>query len=78
MPIELGYSWFSAKCIKVQRFLIFTQGIDITRYMASFEEHLLVNLRRWGKKEGSETIGANVNSREGNNPEIKLRSIIKN
>lgn len=63
---------------KYSVFIGFIQGIDITRYMASPEEHLLVNLRRWRNNKGSETIGANVNSQEGNNPDIKLRSKIKN
>jgi len=51
MPIELGYSWFSAKCIQVQRLFNFTQGIDITRYMASHRGTSFSKPQKMGKKE---------------------------
>jgi len=49
MPIELGYSWFSAKCIKVQRLFSFPRVLILLDTWPHIEEHLLVNLRRWAK-----------------------------
>lgn len=63
---------------KCSVYLFFPRVLILLDPWPHLEEHLLVNLRRWAKRISSETIGANVFSREGNNPEIKLRSKIKN
>jgi hypothetical protein len=74
MPIERGDSWFSPKCIEVQRHLFSCAGRALDGLGAlpgyqnqpNSEWHLM--------KGGSETAGDKLGRRKGNSPDPLLRS----
>ena len=75
MPIELGDSWFSPKCIEVQ-----PQGISLGgRALDGLENEKLTKLNQTANAKAlnprSETVGDKLHDREGNSPDHQLRSL---
>ena len=75
MPIELGNSWFSPKCIEVQPQELVNggralDGLGRRDLSDSNQTTNAINLNP-----GSETAGDKLRSREGNSPDHQLRSL---
>jgi hypothetical protein len=74
MPIERGDSWFSPKCIEVQRRLFSCAGraLDGLGALPGYQNQPNSEWRM--TKGGSETAGDKLGRREGNSPDPLLRS----
>ena len=75
-PIKIGYSWFSAKSISVERTSFLARG----RALNGLGWHLLDQPQ--GNSEyrlilfvQTDFLGAKIQSREGNSPDRTLRSL---
>jgi hypothetical protein len=76
MPIEPGASWFSPKCIEVQRRIYLTGGRALIRCGLHIEVPNRNKLRiPVMSLSGSETVGAKIHRQEGNSPDHRLRSL---
>ncbi len=75
MPIERGDSWFSPKCIEVQRHLLSVAGRALDGLGASPGYQNQPNSEWRQRKSGSETAGDKLGRREGNSPDRLLRSL---
>ena len=74
MPIERGDSWFSPKCIEVQRRLFYVAGRALNG-LGAFPGYQNQSNSEWHHiKGGSETAGDKLGRREGNSPDLLLRS----
>ena len=74
MPIERGDSWFSPKCIEVQRRSFAVAGRALNG-LGAFPGYQSQSNSEWQKlKGGSETAGDKLGRREGNSPDPLLRS----
>src|SRR5918911_4080779 len=74
MPIERGDSWFSPKCIEVQRRLFSGAGRALDGLGASPGYQSQPNSEWYLTKDGSETAGDKLGRRKGNSPDPLLRS----
>ncbi len=75
MPIELGDSWFSPKCIEVQP-PVFNGGgraLDGLGGPKPTKPNQTANAAV--SKPGSEAVGDKLHCREGNNPDRQLRPL---
>jgi len=74
MPIEHGDSWFSPKCIEVQRYLFCVAGraLDGLGALPGYQNQ--PNSEWQYTKDSSETAGDKLGRREGNSPDPLLRS----
>ena len=75
MPIERGDSWFSPKCIEVQRRLFTFAGRALDGLGALPGYQPQPNSEWHMIKGGSETVGDKLHCREGNSPDPLLRSL---
>ena len=74
MPIERGDSWFSPKCIEVQRRLFCRAG-RVLDGLGALPGYRNQPNREWrDTKIGSETAGDKLGRRKGNSPDPLLRS----
>ena len=74
MPIERGDSWFSPKCIEVQRRLFTRAGRALDGLGALPGYQTQPNSEWYELKDGSETAGDKLGRRKGNSPDPLLRS----
>ena len=75
MPIELGDSWFSPKCIEVQpRDTTAAGGRALNGLGAKCWLPTPNKLRMPAAENVSETAGAKLRRRKGNSPDHRLRS----
>ena len=75
MPIELGDSWLSPKCIKVQPQGVAT-GVELLEGMSGPQGYcFLPNSEYRGAIFGSEQAGVSSVVQEGNSPDHQLRSL---
>jgi hypothetical protein len=74
MPIELGDSWFSPKCIEVQPQTLSFGGraLDGLGGLSLTKPNQTTNAKR--SKAGSEPVGDKLHGQKGNNPDHRLRS----
>ncbi len=74
MPIERGDSWFSPKCIEVQRHMFYRAGraLDGLGALPGYQNQ--PNSEWHDIKCGSETVGDKLHCRKGNSPDLLLRS----
>ena len=78
MPIELGDSWFSPKCIEVQPRTLRTGGraLDGLGALPGYRSQPNSECRFGRKPEsGSETVGDKLHGQKGNSPDPLLRSL---
>lgn len=75
-PIKLRGSWFSAKSIQVEAFLILRTGRALEEcggcctLPSSWKLQLVLLIKKM-----TQTVGAKIHSQKGNNPEHKLRAL---
>ena len=75
MPIEHGASWFSPKCIEVQRLIYFAGGRALFRCGPHPGVPNRVKLRiPVNLLSGSETASDKIRRQEGKSPDLRLRS----
>ncbi len=75
MPIELGDSWFSPKCIEVQR-REFPSGGRALDGSGGASLPIPTKLRMPVRLDpGSETVGDKLHCQKGNSPDHRLRSL---
>ncbi len=74
-PIKLRDSWFSPKCIEVQRclFLVGGRALDGLGGLQAYRNQPNSECRQ--VEDGSETVGDKLHSREGNSPDHQLRPL---
>ncbi len=75
MPIELGDSWFSPKCIEVQPQVIVNGGRALDGLGGRDPVNSNQTTNAINPEPGSETMGDKLRSREGNSPDHQLRSL---
>ena len=79
MPIELGASWFSPKCVEAQRLTIIKGYLGVKHCFGAgcesgTKSRQTLNTRhRHGS--ASETVGDKLHRREGNSPDHQLRPL---
>jgi len=75
IPVELGNSWISLKCVEAQRLIVFVSG----------KATVFMRAKKFVPNNGklkilandsltSETVGDKLNSQKGNSPDRQLRS----
>ncbi len=75
MPIELGDSWFSPKCIEVQPQVLVSGGKALDGQGGETLTNSNQTVNAINPEPGSETVGDKLHSREGNSPDHQLRSL---
>ena len=75
MPIEPGDSWFSPKCIEVQRHAVTVGGRALNGLGALPGYRNQSNSECRHAKRGSETVGDKLHGQKGNSPDPPLRSL---
>ena len=75
MPIELRDSSFSPKCIEVQPQVLVNGGRALDGLGGKHLTNSNQTMNAINPKPGSETVGDKLHSREGNNPDRRLRSL---
>ena len=75
MPIELGASWFSPKCIEVQPRVLSCAGRALDEIGGEKLTKLNQTTNGVTRKPGSETVTDKRHRREGNSPDHQLRSL---
>ena len=79
IPIELGDSWFSPKCMEVQPRALYKRVREVGRWMGSGPgagyQPQPNHECPYARSRASEAVGANLHRREGNNPDRRLRSL---
>src|SRR5579859_324857 len=74
MPMERGDSWFSPKCIEVQPRCRYPGGRALDGLGAKCGYQPQLNSKCQVTMRVSETMGAKLHRRKGNNPDHQLRS----
>lgn len=75
MPIERRDSWFSPKCIEVQRLELFHGGRALNGLGVLPDYRTQPNSEYHEIEPGSETVSDKIHRQKGNNPDRQLRAL---
>ena len=75
MPIERRDSWFSPKCIEVQRCVLYIGGRALNELGALPGYRIQPNSECLCIERSSETVGDKLHSQKGNSPDPQLRTL---
>ena len=78
MPIERRDSWFSPKCIEVQRLKLFYGGRALNGLGVLPDYRTQPNSEYHKIEPGSETVSDKIHRQKGNSPDRQLRALNDN